>query len=117
MPLTPAQDLPTVLHTDRLTLRLADPDDEEDCQKIIALYTDPNASIGGNARVGVNTPEDVRAKHRKQGARQELCTKAVAPKGIVHLVFLRDDGGRGEGEGEFMGMVAMNFRKELPFPE
>ncbi|KAF2160865.1 hypothetical protein M409DRAFT_28745 [Zasmidium cellare ATCC 36951] len=114
--MTLTKELPTVLHTPRLTLRLADPDNPSDCQKIIQIYNDPHSSIGGNARVGINTPADVHAKHAKHGPRQEFCTKAVAPRGLFHLTFLKtseDDG----GEGELIGFIGLSFRPEMPYPD
>lgn len=114
MPLAPSTLLPTTLQTPRLTLRLADPSNDLDCQQLIAIYTDPHASLGGNARVGINTPADVRAKHEKHGPRQELCTRAEAPRGMFHLVYLKDSGPGGE---KCVGMIALSFREEMPYPD
>ncbi|KAK4505962.1 hypothetical protein PRZ48_003927 [Zasmidium cellare] len=112
--MTLTKDYPTTLQTPRLTLRLADPDNLSDCQKIISVYNDPHSSIGGNARVGINTPADVQAKHTAHGPRQEFCTKAVAPKGLFHLTYLRKENGE---DGDLIGFIGLSFRREMPYPD
>ena len=68
-----------VLHTDRLTLILADPSSDADCQSIIRLYKDEKSGMGGNTEGGLNSIPDVRIKHKLHGPKPEFCTLAPPP--------------------------------------
>lgn len=106
---------PTILFTERLKMRLADPDDDADCLEIVRLYTDPNAGKGGNSRTGVDSIEGVRSKHRVSGPRAEFCTLAPPPKGMFFLVYLPAK--EPSGQDTLIGNVAMSFRPEMPYPD
>lgn len=110
--------LPTVLHTDRLRLRLADPNDRSDSLEVISLYNDPNGGKGGNAQVGINTVEDVQHKHKVHGPKAHQCTLADPPAGLDFLVYLeKPDAGEEDKQGALVGQMAMSFREEIPFPD
>lgn len=104
-----------VLFTERLKLRLADPDDDADCLEILRLYTDPNAGAGGNSRVGIDSVAGVRGKHKVSGPKPEYCTIAPPPKGMFFLVYLPST--KPGKEEELVGNVAMSFRPEMPYPD
>lgn len=108
-------DATTILHTERLKLRLADPDDDADCLEIVRLYTDSNAGKGGNSRTGVDSIHGVREKHRMSGPRAEYCTLAPPPKGMFFLVYLPSTE---PGQNDtLIGNVAISFRPEMPYPD
>ena len=67
---------PILLYTDRLMLRMADPDSDEDCQKLLNKYNDELGGQGGNSQVGMKTIADIRRKHEVHGPRPEYCTLA-----------------------------------------
>ncbi|CAK3973113.1 GNAT family N-acetyltransferase [Lecanosticta acicola] len=98
------------IQTERLTLRLADPSSDEDCLQIIEIYNDPAASMGGNARVGINTIQEVHAKHAAHGPRPHLCTK-VTPNGLFHLIYLKSS------PETCIGFIGLSFRREMPYPD
>src|ERR1700761_3768295 len=110
------QPFSTVLITERLHLRLADPDDPTACTAIIRLYNDPHSGLGGNALVNVKTPQDVLRKYELHGPKARFCTLAPPPKGIGHLIYLPNTENEDE-EGTLSGMITMSFRAEMPFPD
>ncbi|KAI5366275.1 hypothetical protein Slin15195_G077970 [Septoria linicola] len=106
---------PLTLETPRLILHLADPTNEEDCNRIIQIYNDPYASRGGNARVGINTIADVRAKDAAYRPRKELCTKIDCEMDrMYHLAYLKDSNGQ---QSDLIGFVGMSFRPEVQYPD
>ena len=109
---------PYTFSTDRLVLRLADPNSDQDCERIVATVQDPEAGKGGNNRVGLNCIEDVRYMYEVQGPRAEDCTLVAVPPGKFLLVFLRSARSPEEDdEGDFIGIITMTFRREMPFPD
>jgi hypothetical protein len=107
-----------VLHTERLILRLSDPFQRKDCEQIVQTFLDPKAGQGGNERVGVSSVEDVRYKYERNGPRAEGCTRAPPPRGHIFMMFQRQANETGKDvEGGFAGVIAMSFRREMPYPD
>nr|POE46853.1 hypothetical protein CFP56_00185 [Quercus suber] len=102
---------PGTIYSQRLVLRLNDPDNDEDCWKLIRTYNDEGGELGGITRVGIKTPEDVRRRNRKGGPKQKDCTKSAAPEGLWHPVFLKDDNSEA---GEIIGSISMSNRSTMP---
>ncbi|CAJ2506518.1 Uu.00g006480.m01.CDS01 [Anthostomella pinea] len=105
------------LTTERLVLRLVDPNNSEHCRRFIRVLSDPSAGLGGNAQVGIKTVKHVQAKHKRHMPKQELCTKAPAPPGMIHLVYLKPPEGKEETEDDLIGLVSVSFRSEMPYPD
>ncbi len=136
---------PVILRSERLILRLVDPDSDVDCQKIVDSITDPNAGKGGNAKIGIENIEDVRKKIKICGPTVEYCTLAPPPRSNLFLIHLPTDDG--QGEADFvrtpcivmvacddceafhivetpkqltlckMGQMSMSFRLNMPYPD
>ncbi|KAF2171480.1 hypothetical protein M409DRAFT_50915 [Zasmidium cellare ATCC 36951] len=75
--------LSRTISTPRLTIRLTDPDNEEDCKVILTFY-DPVT------RPDMQTPSDIPKKSEANMIKPDLCTLAVPPKGVFHLIFVND---------------------------
>lgn len=113
---------PVVLHTQRLILRLADPSNDADAERILSMYV---GGSGGHEKLGLSKVDDVRRQHKANGPRAELCTLAPPPVGSYFIIFLpanddshnHHDQGDSRREGQQIGMVSMSFRPEVPFPD
>lgn len=104
------------IYTDRLILRLADPNHDRDCSRILEVIRDPEGGKGGMSKTGMNSIDDVRYKHEAHGPRPQDCPLAPTLRGMFMLVFVRDSTNPDE-EGEFVGMNSVAFRREMPFPD
>ena len=114
----PENELPSVLHTERLVLRLADPSNPADCDKIISTYTDSRSGSGGHGKVALNTMADVQRKHELHGPKAQFCTLVPPPRGMYFLIHLRDnENDEHEPKGPFIGIAAISFRAEMPYPD
>jgi RimJ/RimL family protein N-acetyltransferase len=116
-PTQPEDEKPSTLSTDRLILRLADPRSSDDCERVLQVVQDGEGGKGGVSRVGLNCIDDVRYKHELHGPRQEFCTLAPAPRGMIFLIFRPCQEEDQEQEGDFIGMIALSSRREMPFPD
>ncbi|KAF2485996.1 acyl-CoA N-acyltransferase [Neohortaea acidophila] len=113
---------PVVLQTERLILRLADPYNDADAEKILSFYV--NGS-GGHEKLGLSNIDDVRLQHKANGPRAEYCTLAPPPVGSYFLIHLPANDSTHNGhdpadtkrEGPQIGMVSMSFRPEMPWPD
>lgn len=115
-----ANALPTELRADRLILRSVDMGIDADCAKVNCVRCN---AVGGPTHEPQPEPEairQVRYKNRVHGPRQELCTRAPAPASIYWLLWLPTSAGRApesEDLGNLVGIVAMSFRQEMPYPD
>ena len=108
----------TVLRTERLLLRMADPADSLDCQEIIRIYNDPHAGLGGNVSVNIKTIADVQQKHKTHGPKPEFCKLTRPPRGMYFMAYLPNSETDRTGErGTLIGHLAMSFRPEMPYPD
>lgn len=105
---------PYTLQTERLSLRLANPNSAEDCEKILKTYTDDQTGAGGHGKVGLSSIEDIRYKYFLHGPRADFCTLAPPPQGHFFLVSLRQDG---NVEGDYIGIAGISFRASMPYPD
>ncbi|KAK5172173.1 uncharacterized protein LTR77_003811 [Saxophila tyrrhenica] len=116
---TLAPSLPTTLKTDRLILRLLDPDSESDCQEFVGLYERYITRKVGPIP-NVPTVQDIRLKHERTRPKAELCTLASPPRGMIHFIYLQafeNDGHNTSDSGPLVGHVLLSFRDEMPFPD
>ena len=109
----------TILHTERLKLRLADPSSQSDCQELLRIYTHPQE--GGGSASGIQTLADIQQKHKRHGPRADYCTLAPAPNGMFFLIYLPSHGtskqDAGAAEETLVGKITMSFRPEMPYPD
>ncbi|KAK3046603.1 hypothetical protein LTR09_011951 [Extremus antarcticus] len=106
---TMASEIPTTLRTERLKLRMVNPDSLSDLQELIGLYTAYHTRSGG-ATPSIANMDDIRLKHELMGPRAEFCTLTPPPKGMFHLIYLLD------GDTP-IGHIAFSFRSEMPCPD
>jgi RimJ/RimL family protein N-acetyltransferase len=98
-------------------MRLNDPLKDEDCQLMVKVVSDQESGKGGVAKVGISSVEDVRYKHKVHGPRAEFCTLAPPPRGMYFMVFLRHTIEGKDVEGDFVGLISIAFRREMPYPD
>ena len=108
---------PYILYTDRLILRLNDPSKDEDCQLMVKVVNGQESGKGGVAKIGISSVEDVRYKQKVHGLRAEFCTLAPPPRGIYFMVYLRHTIEGKDVEGDFVGLISIACRCEMPYPD
>ena len=106
---TAEEDTPTTLHIDRLILRLADPSNTGDSQRIpLDLYR-----------------RESQKHHRRAGETQTLRSQSgiLHPHATSERAFLSHffcelpRQAEAEGEGDFIGVVGISFRPDMPYPD
>lgn len=102
-----------IVRTERLILRLADPFDVRDCQKVLRIYNDPETNK--HSVSGIKTVADVQEKFKRHGPRPEFCTLASPPQGMFFLMHLPN--ASGDEEGDFIGQLHLSFRPEMNCPD
>ena len=116
--LGPQDGIPTILRTERLMLRLADPSSPSDCLEIISTYKDSRSGQGGHGKVALNTIADVQHKHKLNGPKAQFCTLAPPPKGMYFLIYLSSPGtAEAETKEAFIGIAGISFRPDMPYPD
>lgn len=106
-----------VISTTRLLLRLANPWDTEDCQEIVKTYDDPDRPESRSAS-GIRTVADVREKFTRHGPREEYCTLAPPPNGMMFLVYLVNEIEDANKSNEaLIGSVMLSTRPEMQYPD
>ena len=77
------------LRTERLILKFADINNDDDCQKILgSLKLKVGDDEGGYPKLGMNTIADLRKRASVVAPIPRLCTKAAAPPTSFFLVYL-----------------------------
>lgn len=110
-------DIPTVLQTERLKLRMVDPNDTSDLEELISLYNAYHARSGG-ATPSITSIDDIRLKHELAGPRADFCTLTPPPKGMFHLIYLlASETADDNDSGTPLGHIAVSFRSEMPCPD
>lgn len=110
----PPSGLQTTLRTERLKLRLIDPDSQSDLEEYVRLYNSHRKDAGGSDNLPPSMTVDyLRLKHELHSPKAELCTLSPPPKGYIHLIYLLND----NGEDALIGNVNMAFRPEMSCPD
>ncbi|KAF2482562.1 acyl-CoA N-acyltransferase [Neohortaea acidophila] len=110
------------LHTARLTLRFADLHSPTDAHELVKLHTSEAAAKSGVPRQ-IDSPEALRRQLPRLGPKAELCTRAPPPEGMYFLIVLppppssEDGKAEDESKGTVIGMNALVFRPEMPYPD
>ena len=89
---------PVILRSERLILRLVDPNSDADVQKVVNLYNAHNAKNGGNSQTSKENLDTIRAKLRVYSPMAEFCTRAPPPYSSFLLLHLPGEDGRAEGD-------------------
>lgn len=93
------------VHTPRLTIRLVDPESEEDCKTVLSFY-DPIT------RPDMQTPQDIYEKCRTNALDPSLCTIATPPPGCFHLIYVS-----GSEKTPPVGFIGFSSRPKWPCPD